>query len=551
MNASFSAIAFLGAMAIFMYGIRLSRVGVQLLAGDRLRSLIASLTDNRFAALLVGTLVTLILQSSTATTVMLVGFASSGAITLAQAMGVMLGADIGTTLVVVLLSVKHFADYALLLLIAGVVLDIVSNRKRRRYVSMVLIGFGFVFLGMQLMIQYTTPLRNQPLISQIFATLAENPPYAFFAAILFTALVQNSATTLGLTIALTFSGLLTVSGALPIVLGANVGTCAGSLLNSFGGGPAAKRVAIAHLFFKSTGAGLAMTLLSPLGELVTLITSTSPSLQANAAGQVALCHVGFNLLLAVVFLPLIRQGTWLVKKIVPEPYQAIEQAFGPKYLDQKALDTPSLAFANAKREILRMVEIAQSMFVQVIKVFQTDDRELLSHIEEEDDKVDMLDREVKFYLAKISQESLNPEQARTQLNLVAITSDLEEICDIVNRNILELAEKKISKKREFSTDGRAEIEDFHSKIVENFQLAISVVTSGDEPMCRKVMRHEKHLAELEDRYREAHLLRLNKGLKETIETSSIHLDLLSNFRRINSKLTAIARAAFPGKKSGG
>ncbi len=162
--------------------------------------------------------------------------------------------------------------------------------------------------------------------------------------------------------------------------------------------------------------------------------------------------------------------------------------------------------------------------------------------------MDILDRDIKFYLARISQEALNPEQARTQLNLVAITSDLEEIGDIINKNILELAKKKIRKGRHFSEGGWKEIVDFHTKVLENFQLTISTLASEDESIARKVSRHEKHLEELEDRYREAHIHRLHKGLKETIETSSIHLDLLSNLRRINTKLMMIVKAAFPGKE---
>ena len=544
----FSAIAFLGALAIFMYGIRISRIGVQLLAGDRLRSLITSLTDNRFAALTTGILVTLILQSSTATTAMLVGFASSGIITVTQAMGVILGADIGTTFVVILLSIKKIADYALLMLIAGVILDIVSKRKKGRYVSMVFLGFGFVFFGMHLMVRTTSSLQEHRLLGEIFAQLGENPSYAFFAAAVLTALVQNSATTLGLTIALAFSGLLSLNEAIPIVLGANVGTCASSLLNSIGGGPMAKRVAFSHLFFKTTGALLAMTFLTPLTELIAFLASHWPSLQENIAGQVALTHVGFNLALSLIFIPFIRQGGWLIGKVVPEPFGAKEKAFGPKYLDLKSLETPALAFANAKREILRMAEIAHEMFQNTIIVFEKNDTEVMAFIEEQDDKIDILDREIKFYLAKISQEDLNPEQARMQLNLVAITSDLEEICDIINKNILELAEKKIQKSRQFSTEGWKEILDVHAKVSENFQLMVSTLTTEDETLARKAIRHEKHLAFLEDRYREAHLHRLHKGLKETIETSSIHLDLLANFRRINSKLTAIVQAAFPGKE---
>lgn len=544
---TFSAIAFLGALAIFMFGIRISRIGVQLLAGDRLRELVASLTNNRFTALLIGTLVTLILQSSTATTVMLVGFANTGIMTLSQAMGVILGADIGTTFVVVLLSIRSLSDYALLLLVIGVALDIFSKRKRSRYISMVLMGFGFVFFGMRLMIEASSPLKESHLLAEIFSILGDYPLYAFFAAAGFTALVQNSATTLGLVMACAFSGLLDLKETIPIVLGANVGTCAGSLLQSIGSGPKAKQVAFAHLFLKITGATLALVFLNPLAEVIGTACAHFPILYNSTASQVAITHVGFNLVLAVLFLPFIRQGAWLIQRLLPEPFRPEEKPFGPKYLDPKSLDTPALAFANARREILRMAEIAQEMFRNTLAVFERDDREMMNFIEEQDDKVDILDREIKFYLAKLSQENLTSEQARMQLNHVAITSDLEEICDVINKNILELAEKKIQKSRHFSEAGGKEIVDFHMKVQENFQLAISVLTVEDEAIVRKVLRHEKHLAEIEDHYRQAHLQRLHKGMKEAIETSSIHLDLLSNLRRINSKLTAIVRAAFPEK----
>lgn len=547
--ASFSALAFLGAMAIFMYGIRLSRMGVQLFAGDRLRPLVASLTENRFGALIIGILTTLILQSSTATTVMLVGFASTGTISLAQAMGVILGADIGTTFVVILFSIRHIADYALLLLVVGVILDIASRRKKSRYLSMIILGFGFVFFGMKLMIETTSPLKDSHLLAEIFGVLSANPFYAFFGAVIFTALVQNSATTIGIAIALSFSGLLGLQDALPIILGANVGTCAGSLLTSIGGGPSAQRVAAAHLLFKITGAALAMIFLPQFSGLVGAIAIRMPSFQESVAAQAALSHLVFNLALSLLFLPFLAQGAWLIRKMIPEPYQGDHKPFGPKYLDPKSLETPPLAFAGTRREILRMAEIASEMFARTLTVFADNDRELISYIEEEDDKVDVLDRAIKMYLAQLSQETMTSDQARIQLNLVAMASDMEEICDIINKNVLELAEKKILKDRQFSAEGWKEIQEFHAKVLENFHLALAYLAAEDEIIARKMTRHEKHLAVLEDRYREAHLLRLHKGLKETIETSSIHLDLLANFRRINTKLTAIVKAALPSKNA--
>ncbi len=530
-----------------MYGIRLSRNGIQLLAGNRLRPLISAATHNRLSALGVGILITLILQSSTATTAFLVSFARTGLLSLPQAMGVILGADIGTTLVVILLSIRKITDLSLLLLVVGVAMDFFAQRKKGHYLSRVFCGFGFVFFGMQLMVRATTPLTQNHLLAEIFSTLGENPPYAFLAATLLTALVQNSATTLGLTIALAFSGVVNLHQAIPIVLGANVGTCANSFLSSIGGGADAKRVALSHLFFKLSGALLVLLFLSTVTKPLDDLIQRWPVLNQHLSFQIAIIHVLFNFTLSLLFLPLIKIGASLITQLIPEPFSAATQRFGPKYLDPKSLETPALAFANAKREILRMAEIAFEMFSKTITVFEKDDGDLLSYIEEQDDKVDQLDREIKFYLAKISQENLAPDQARMQIHLVAITGDLEEICDVINKNILELAEKKIQKNRHFSEEGWKEIVDTHSKVLENFQLTISTFTSEDEGLARKVTHHEKHLATLEDRYLESHLQRLHLGLKETIETSSIHLDLLSNFRRINSKLTAIVKTILPEK----
>ncbi|MBI4196357.1 MAG: Na/Pi cotransporter family protein [Deltaproteobacteria bacterium] len=543
---SFSLISFLGAIAIFIYGIRQSRIGIQLLAGNRLRRLVSALTENRFSALLTGVLVTLILQSSVATTVMLIGFATSGVLSLQQAMGVILGADIGTAFVVILLSIRQVAEYALLMLVTGIFIDIFFKSKKIRYLSMIVMGFGFVFLGMQLMVQITTPLRENHFLVEIFNLLSEKPSYSFLLAIGFTALVQNSATTLGLTIAMALSQVIDMSHAVPLVLGANVGTCAMTFLHGARGGAPARQVALAHLFFKLSGASVALVFLANTVKGVEWLSSLL-SLSGNVAGQIALSHVCFNLALSVFFLPFIRQGAWIIRKVVPIPPPG-EDLFGPKYLSEDATDSPALAFANVKREILRMGEIACEMFRDLIEVFEKDDPLLIEMIEEKDDKVDILDREIKFYLAKISQEAINPEQGRLELSLVAMTSDFEEIGDIINKNILELAQKKIHKGRVFSGEGWKEIQDLHSKVLENFQLALSTLTTEDESLARKIVRHEKHLEELESRYREGHLQRLHRGIKEAFETSSIHLDLLSNFRRVNTKLMMIVKSSMPGKE---
>ncbi len=538
---SFSEAAFFGALAIFIYGIRISRDAIQLLAGERLRTLVSSLTEKRIAALFTGILMTLILQSSTAVNMMLVGFSSTGIITLSQAMGVMLGAGIGTSLVSVLFSIRDLAEYALALVAVGVFLDVLASQKKTRHIAMAILGLGFTFFGMKMMIQTTLPLRENQLMIHIFSTLGQYPIHAFLVSVIFTAVVQNSATTMGMTIALALSGLLDFSQALPFVLGANVGTCVGPLVGSLRNGKASFRAGLVQLMFKSFTAIVCLIFLGPLSLALTDVFTRIP-LASNIGAQIAVTHIAFNISLALIFFPAIPWGAKLVTNLIPDDPCPVKTPFGPKYLDTKALETPSLAFANAKREILRMAEIASAMFQAAPDIMDKTQQGQLSAIEEKEDQVDILDHSIKLYLARISQEALSSEQARLQLGLVSITNNLEGICDVISKHILGLAKKKIGRDVEFSGEGQEEIRDFHSKVNENFHLTLSYLASEDVILARKILRHESYMTILEDKYRQAHLMRLHRGLKETIETSSIHLDLLASFRLINTKLASVIDA---------
>lgn len=540
----FSYLTFFGALAIFIYGIRLVQSGVQLLMGDRLRVIIARLTDNRLMALGIGALVTLILQSSSATTITLVGFVASGTMTLTQAMGIILGADIGTTIVVILLAIPSIAKYSLLLLVLGIAVDLLRKGKRARYVSMMLMGFGFVFFGMKLMGGITSNLDHSVLLQEIFSYLKDRPLVLLVMSILFTILVQNSAAPIGMAIALSLGGLIDLRLALPIVLGANVGTCSGSMIASLRSNTAGKRVAIAHLTLKTSGVLLVLLFTDPFLQSVQWV---SRILVGNIplGGEIALTHVLFNLYLALVFFSFIKPAAWLIHKVLPDPRNQEEEKFRPRYLDPEALTVPSLAFANAKRELMRMMDLNLEMFRDCWTVFERNDRVLLEMIHDQDDQVDLLDREIKFYLAKISQEILNPEQSETELRLLEMTGTLEEIGDIINKTVLNLAEKKINKGRSFSEEGFQELKDFHGRILQHFQLAGACLASEDITLARKMGRQNEQLIEVERDYRQRHLNRLHQGLKESFETSSIHLDLISNLYRINYLLNKLVRKAYP------
>jgi phosphate:Na+ symporter len=541
---NFSVIGFLGALAIFIYGIRLARSGVRLLAADRLRSVIAGLTNNRFIALGVGALTTIILQSSNATSISLVGFAATGTMTLAQTMGVLLGADLGTTLVVILLAIESISNYALILLLVGISVDLISSRKRSHYISMLLIGFGFVFFGMKLMVMISSPLREEAILHGFFAFSASRPLLAFAVTTLFTVMVQNSAAPIGLAMVLSFSGLIDITTAVPIVLGANVGTCSGSIIASLRSNVAGRRVALAHLSLKIIGAALALIFIDPFISSVMWV-GTILSHQVPVSVSIALSHLLFNLYLVILFLPFIRPASWCIEKILPEPHGHEDEKFRPRYLDHQSLNVPSIAFANVKREIQRMLDITISMFSSCLQVFEKNDRILLEHIQDQDDQVDILERETKFYLALLSQEDLTEEQAHTQLRLLSMSSKLEEIGDTINRNILKLADKKIRTGSQFSKEGWKELLEFHTKIVESFKLASASLASEDSSLARKLIRHHEQLLQLEDEYRQGHLQRLHAKKKEAFDTSSIHLDLLANLYRIDELLVRLVQQAYP------
>lgn len=546
MNTEISLIGFLGALAIFLYGIRISRMGLQLWGGDRLRSVITSLTENRFMGLGVGVLVTLILQSSSATVNMLVSFAGAGLMGLSQAMGVLLGADIGTTFVVILFSIRQFSQYALLILVLGVVIEMSSKTKRTRYISMVLIGFGFIFFGLHLMVDQALLLKSSSLFLEIIQFLSMNALYSLILAALFTPFL-SSAGTIGLVIAFAFSGILSFEQALPFVLGANLGTCFTSLASSFSGSTVGKQVAVAHLVFKLVGVLIFFPFIHPFAEAINYVGGYFPGLFGSVAGRIALSHMSFNLVLSILFLPFVKQGVYLVQKIVPRGRDELESRFAPRYLDPQSLTTPALAFANVKQELLRVADWVYEMFRDCIHCYERSDPDWVDKIESLDESVDLLDREIKLFLAKLSQESLTSEQAKLSLDLISEAGVLEEIGDIVVQNVLDMAGKKIHRGREFSEEGWKEIRNYHSKILQTFAWAISALTAENQELAHKVSRNVEHLSLEQEELRSKHLARLQSGLKESFETSSIHLDTLGAFSRVAHLLENLVKAVLNKK----
>lgn len=521
----------LGSIALLLYGLQLLRDGLDGVAGTRLRSVLGSVTQNRLAGLFTGTFVTAMLQSSSAATVMLVGFTSAGLLTLSQSIAVILGADIGATLTVQLISF-NVLDAALAIVAIGFAVRFMSRNRRLKSFGLALLGLGFLFLALKLLIEGMAPLRSSETLRQILLGVGGTPLWGILIAMALTALFHSSAATIGIAIAFAAQDLLPLASALPIILGANIGSCTAALVASIGTPIEARRVAIAHVLFKSLGVILLLPFLNHFEAFVAATADTSMRQIANA-------HTFFNVGIALLFLPFTTPLAKLVTHFMPDRPET-EEPGKPKYLDSHVLDTPALALGQATREALRMSDVVRDMHRDMIQVFMEDSIEMTEEIQKKDNWVDRLNREIKFYIIKLSAGTLTEDQSQREVALLALTGDLETIGDIIDRNLMELAKKKIYKGLRFSERGQMEIKELHEQVTKNFEHVILAFASQDVELARQVIQKKTVITQMERELRAAHIERLREGLPESIETSAIHLDILTNLVRINHHITSMA-----------
>jgi phosphate:Na+ symporter len=519
-----------GGMALMLYGMQLTGEGLQRAAGARLRQILTHLTMNRLTAALTGAGVTALIQSSTATTVMLIGFVQAGLLTLHQAMGIVLGSDIGTTFTVQLIAF-HIYDYAPFLVGLGFSILFFTKRRLFKDLGQAVLGFGLIFLGLKLMIEGMEPLKDSPLAAQVLLAFAETPILGIAAAAVFAAVVASSAATIGLAIALAAHGLLPLAGAVPLVLGANIGTCATALTAALGSTTEAKRVAVAHISFKLLGAAVVLPFLEPFVDLAAWSAADLPRQIANA-------HTFFNVGISLLFLPFQGVAARLIMAAVPDRPEE-EARFRTRYLDDRFADQPSLAIGQAQREALRMADIVQGMFRDAADVFRRGSQELLEDVERRDDQVDYLEREIKLYLTRLAKQTMTEDLSRREIALLGFIGNMENIGDIIDKNLMELARKKLYQGRRFSEAGEAELLDFHAHVGKNLERAIVGFATGDRSLAMEVLDQRAVVRQRERDLRQSHLDRLRAGLAESMETSEIHLDVLTYLKRINSHVTAL------------
>jgi phosphate:Na+ symporter len=408
---------------------------------------------------------------------------------------------------------------------------LVAKRGVLRDLGQAVLGFGLIFLGLKLMIEGLEPLKESALVAQALLEFAASPVLGLAAAAAFSALVHSSAATIGLAIALASHGLLPLQGAVPLVLGANIGTCATALAASIGSSTEAKRVAVAHIGFKLLGAALVLPVLGPFVDF-TAASAVDP------ARQIANAHTFFNVGISLAFLPFQGLAARLIVHLVPDRPEE-EARFRTRYLDERFSEQPSLAIGQATREALRMADIAQGMFRDAAAVFRSGNQELLNDVERRDDQVDYLEREIKLYLTRLGRETMTQDLAHREIALLGFIGNLENIGDIIDKNLMELARKKIYQGRRFSDAGEAELVEFHALVSKNLERAIVAFATWDRSLAQEVLGERAVIRQRERELRQSHIDRLRAGLAESVETSEIHLDVLTNLKRINSHVTAV------------
>lgn len=520
-----------GGLALFLYGMHLISSGLQKAAARQAQQVLGAVTKNRFYGVLAGLVVTIFLQTSAVTTVLLVGFVSAGLMSLGQALGVILGAAIGSTLTAQLIAFR-LSDYALWAVVIGLIPYLFATRLRWRHLGQAIIGFGLIFYGAALMGTAVAPVNALPGFMAALNRLATNPWIMVVAATLFTAIVQASAATVVLAMTLAAQGALALEPALAIVLGANLGTTATALISSIALSREAKRVALAHFFFKLGGVLLFMPFLGLYTNLA-LLTS------ADVARQVANAHTLFNVINMLVFISFTPLVGRLMVRILPD---APEEEKVAKYLDKSVLDVPELALAQVTQELLRIAGIIrEEMFPRVMQPLAQREVDLLEKLRRLDGILDYIYHAVANYLSQLNRGNLSEEQALAQTRLLYIANDLEHIGDVA----VEMARQwsKIEKSGvEFSPEGQAEMEEMFARVKENFALAIQAFASNDEALAARVIRNHPEILRMEKNLRYSHFQRLNQENRLTLETTAVHTDLINQLLRLNSHSVSIAQA---------
>jgi phosphate:Na+ symporter len=523
----------IGGVALLLWGLHMVLTGVLRAFGPDLRRILEKSLGNRFTAFATGLGLTAVLQSSTATGIMTASLAADGTVALVPALAIMLGANVGTTLIVQLLSFNVAAVAPVLFIVGLATFRLAGGNSLVKAIGRVTIGLGLTLLALHILVDTLVPAEQAPAVRALLGSITNDPVMCIIIAAALTWAAHSSVAVVLLIMSLAYSQFVTIEAALALVLGANLGSAINPLIEAGDrNDPASRRLPIGNILNRVVGVLVALPFLHPIAR-------EFAAWQPDAAKLTAEFHMLFNVALAAIFIgPLDAVAQFLVR-ILPER-KKLDDASVPRYLDEAVLETPPLALANAARETLRMGDTVESMLRDVMTAIMNNDRSLTLDVSRRDNVVDKLNEAIKFYITKLTRDSLDEDEGRRAMEIVSFTINLEHIGDIIDKNLSEVALKKIKRRYQFSPEGAAELTDFHKRTLESLQAAFGIFMTGDIEAARRLLRAKTELRRAELEAADRHFERLREGRPETLETTSLHLDILSDLKRIHSHICSVA-----------
>ncbi|MDP8211786.1 MAG: Na/Pi cotransporter family protein [Candidatus Zapsychrus exili] len=532
----------IGGLGFFFFGMKTLSDGLNKVAGDKLKGFLHNATKLPIIGVLVGASVTCLVQSSSATTVMVVGFVNAGMLTLKQSIAVIMGANIGTTFTAWLvssMSVLKITSYAMPAVGIGFAIMSLAKTKKNKSWGQVILGFGVLFIGLHFMKDAFGPVKDSEMIHQIFVQFSNNPLLGCLAGMIFTFLLQSSSATIAIVQVLAFKGIIGFDAAIPLIIGGNIGTTITAQLAAVGANLNARRAAMSHTLFNVIGAGYALALVyfGFFGKFVNFIIPGEIT-TINIMFYIAVAHSFFNVLNTVVFMPFIslleRASIWLV----PKKDDAID--FGTQYLEKHLLSTPGLALEQVYKETVYMLSIAKKATDSALNSLINNDIKEIDGVSELEDVTDNLQSEITQYLIELSQETLMPEESEELPVLIHNVNDIERIGDH-SQNLAECIRKKIDENLSFSDKAIEEIKTLWKEVQAMGDEATEALSNNDIAMAKKMLKREQHINDLHNKYKEAHILRLNEK-SCSISSGFIFVDLIDNLEKIGDRLKNVAQS---------
>ncbi|PIH00432.1 Na/Pi cotransporter family protein [Clostridium combesii] len=533
MNVFAMLTGLIGGLGLFIYGMNLMGDGLQNVAGERVKVFFEKVTSNPIKGVLTGVVVTGVIQSSSATTVMVVGFVNAGLMTLTQAAGVIMGANIGTTVTGQLVAFNVTAG-APLFVGVGTAIVLFAKKKKTKEIGNIILGFGILFMGMEIMKEAMAPLGQSEAFKSLALSLSHNVFLGIVVGMGMTAIVQSSSATIGILIALSSNGVLPLSAALPILFGDNIGTCVTALLASIGASKNARKAALFHLTFNVIGTVIFAFILVPLTPFVRIVTNLTPG---DVGRQIANAHTMFNLINTFIQIWFIKYIVAFVNKMIPgsDPYEKM----APKYIDERLLENPTIAINQTIKEVVRMANKAKENLQLSIDAFEKNDLELVSKVYENEKLINILNKSITTYLVKLNNLKLSDKQLNLVGSMFHVVNDIERIGDHAE-NIIDLTSEKIEKRIQFSDDAAYDIKHLFNYTLDSLTRTIEGFESNDVERSQSVMYIEEKIDNLEEQLRETNIKRLNKGTCNA-NASAIFLDIINNFERVGDHCTNIAQ----------